>query len=77
GSDYAVLGSEPTPSALSDLQRIVEVVRGFGIVAGVILNRNDMDEKSAQTTRDWLAQNEWNRICKSLASPCPVPKNRS
>lgn len=58
GSDYAVLVSEPTPSALSDLQRIVEVVRGFGIAAGVILNRNDMDEKSAQTTRDWLAQNE-------------------
>ena len=58
GSDYAVLVSEPTPSALSDLQRIVEVVRGFGIAAGVILNRSDMDEKSAQTTRNWLAQNE-------------------
>jgi MinD superfamily P-loop ATPase len=58
GADYALLVSEPTPSALSDLQRIVEVVQGFGIPAGAVLNRSDMDEKSAQTTRDWLAQNE-------------------
>jgi MinD superfamily P-loop ATPase len=58
GADYALLVSEPTPSALSDLQRIVEVVQGFGIPVGAVLNRSDMDEKSAQTTRDWLAQNE-------------------
>ena len=58
GADYVLLVSEPTPSALSDLQRIVEVVQGFGISAGAVLNRSDMDEKSAQTTRDWLAHNE-------------------
>ena len=58
GADYAILVSEPTPSALSDLQRIAEVVRGFNIPAGAVLNRSDMDPQSAQTTRDWLARNE-------------------
>jgi len=58
GADYAILVSEPTPSALSDLQRITEVVRGFGIPAGAVLNRSDMDRKSAGITLDWLARNE-------------------
>ncbi|MCI5120833.1 MAG: hypothetical protein D3908_06520 [Candidatus Electrothrix sp. AUS4] len=58
GADYAILVSEPTPSALSDLQRIAEVVRGFKIPAGAVLNRSDMDPQSAQKTRDWLARNE-------------------
>ena len=58
GADYAVLVSEPTPSALSDLQRITEVVRGFKIPAGAVLNRSDMDLPSARTTREWLARNE-------------------
>uniref|UniRef100_UPI004057C176 ATP-binding protein n=1 Tax=Candidatus Electrothrix sp. TaxID=2170559 RepID=UPI004057C176 len=58
GADYALLVSEPTPSALSDLQRIAEVVRGFNIPAGAVLNRSDMDTKSANTTRNWLEQND-------------------
>ncbi|WPD21689.1 MAG: ATP-binding protein [Candidatus Electrothrix scaldis] len=58
GADYAILVSEPTPSALSDLQRITEVVQGFKIPAGAVLNRSDMDPQSAQTTRDWLTGNE-------------------
>lgn len=58
GADYAILVSEPTPSALSDLQRISEVVRGFKIPAGAVLNRSDMDPPSARTSREWLARNE-------------------
>ena len=58
GADYAILVSEPTPSALSDLQRISEVVRGFRIPAGAVLNRSDMDPPSARTSREWLTRNE-------------------
>lgn len=58
GSDYAVLVTEPTPSALSDLKRIVEVVRGFKIPAGVVVNRSDMHDESAQTLFDWLREND-------------------
>ncbi|MCI5211761.1 MAG: hypothetical protein D3910_23945, partial [Candidatus Electrothrix sp. ATG2] len=70
GADYVLLVSEPTPSALSDLQRITEVVRGFKIPAGAVLNRSDMDEKSAQTTQDWLARNELPLLGKIPYDPC-------
>jgi len=70
GADYALLVSEPTPSALSDLQRITEVVRGFGIPAGAVLNRSDMDQKSARITLDWLARNELPLLAQIPYDPC-------
>ncbi|CAK8713996.1 4Fe-4S ferredoxin-type domain-containing protein [Candidatus Electrothrix laxa] len=70
GADYAILVTEPTPSALSDLQRITEVVRGFSIPAGAVLNRSDMDQKSASTTLDWLARNEVPLLGAIPYDPC-------
>ncbi|MCI5159259.1 MAG: 4Fe-4S dicluster domain-containing protein, partial [Candidatus Electrothrix sp. AUS1_2] len=70
GADYAVLVTEPTPSALSDLQRIVEVVRGFKIPAGAVLNRSDMDPQSAQTTKNWLTRNELPLLGEIPYDPC-------
>jgi MinD superfamily P-loop ATPase len=54
GADYAVLVTEPTPSALSDLQRILTVLRGFRIPAGVVLNRADMHGPSRDRLLAWL-----------------------
>ncbi len=42
GADHVVLVTEPTPSALSDLGRVVEVVQGFHLPLGVVLNRADI-----------------------------------
>ncbi len=56
GADYAVLVTEPTPSALSDLQRIVKVLRGFRIPAGVALNRADMHGPSRNRLLAWLEE---------------------
>ncbi len=39
GSDYAVLITEPTPFGLHDLAIAVDLVRGMGIPAGVVLNK--------------------------------------
>jgi len=39
GSDVALLVTEPTPSALRDLQRIAEVGRDLGTALGVIINK--------------------------------------
>lgn len=44
GADYAVLVTEPTPTALHDLQRIIEVVDHFRLPIGIVLNRADMHE---------------------------------
>ena len=58
GADYTVLVTEPTPSALSDLKRVVEVARFFKIKAGVVLNRADMHEGSRQVLFSWLKEND-------------------
>jgi MinD superfamily P-loop ATPase len=54
GADYAVLVTEPTPSALSDLQRITEVLRSFRIPAGIVLNRADMHGPSRERLLAWM-----------------------
>ncbi len=56
GSDYAVLVTEPTPSAFSDLQRAAEVLRGFKVPAGVVINRADMHQKSKNALLAWMAE---------------------
>jgi MinD superfamily P-loop ATPase len=56
GSDYAVLVTEPTPSALSDLQRVVEVLRCFKVPAGLVINRADMHEKSKELLLQWMQE---------------------
>lgn len=58
GADYAILVTEPTPSAFSDLKRVFEVVRFFKIEAGVVLNRADMHEDSKQVLLSWLKEND-------------------
>ena len=42
GADYVVLVTEPTPSALHDLLRIIEVVERFNLPVGIVLNRADI-----------------------------------
>jgi len=58
GVDYAILVTEPTPSALSDLKRVVEVCRFFKVEVGVALNRSDMHERSRKVVLSYLAENE-------------------
>lgn len=41
--DYAVLVTEPTPSGLSDLKRVLEVVNHFGVPFGVVVNKWDIN----------------------------------
>jgi MinD superfamily P-loop ATPase len=40
GADFALLVSEPTPFGLHDLRIMVDVVRQFGIPAGLVVNRD-------------------------------------
>lgn len=42
-ADFAVLVTEPTPSGLSDLQRVLTVVNHFQIPFGVVINKWDIN----------------------------------
>jgi len=45
GSDFAVLVTEPIPSAFFDLKRILEVVNYFKIPYGIVINKFDMNQR--------------------------------
>ncbi len=43
GSDYVIAVTEPTPSALSDLERVLHTVLHFNIDYGIIINKADLN----------------------------------
>jgi MinD superfamily P-loop ATPase len=44
GADFVVVVTEPTESGFSDLRRIIELTNGFGLKAGLIVNKADLNE---------------------------------
>ncbi len=45
GSDFIIAVTEPTPAALSDLNRSLQIVEHFGIPYGIIINKYDLNKK--------------------------------
>ncbi|MCK5289930.1 MAG: ATP-binding protein [Candidatus Aenigmarchaeota archaeon] len=43
GTDYIVAVTEPTPSALHDLKRVLYLADHFGIKHGIIINKSDLE----------------------------------
>lgn len=44
GTDYIVAVTEPTPSALHDLKRVLYLANHFKIKSGIVINKWDLDE---------------------------------
>jgi len=55
GASFAVLVTEPTVSGLHDLRRVHELVKRFGIRAGCIINKADLNEAVLTELREFLA----------------------
>ncbi|MDI6718101.1 MAG: ATP-binding protein [Methanomicrobiales archaeon] len=47
GADAVILATEPSVSALHDMERAVQVCRGFGVDTSVIVNKHTLDEAIA------------------------------
>ncbi len=45
GTDYVVAVTEPTPSALHDLERVLFLAEKFGLPRGIVINKFDLEEK--------------------------------
>ena len=45
GSDYLVAVTEPTPSALHDLKRMLHLAKHFRIPHGIVINKFDLEEQ--------------------------------
>ncbi|MBN1157337.1 ATP-binding protein [Candidatus Woesearchaeota archaeon] len=45
GTDYIVAVTEPTPSALHDLKRVIYLANHFGIPHGIVINKYNLESK--------------------------------
>ena len=57
GTDYIVAVTEPTPSALHDLKRVLYIASHFGIKHGIIVNKSDLANKFCRKIEDFAKDN--------------------
>ncbi len=57
GTDYIVAVTEPTPSALHDLQRVLYLARHFKIRHGLVINKHDLAEKFCEKIEKFAEKN--------------------
>ncbi len=53
GSDFVVAVTEPTPSALHDLKRVLYIAEHFRIPRGIVLNKSDLDRGFARKVENF------------------------
>jgi len=56
GSDYIIAVTEPTPSALNDLQRALQVVEHFNILYGLVINKWDINKEFTKKIESLAAE---------------------
>jgi MinD superfamily P-loop ATPase len=64
GSDYAVLITEPTLAAFSDLKRAINIVDNFKIKKGIIINKYDLNENYSKKIELFAKKNKINILSK-------------
>lgn len=62
GADYVLLVTEPTGSGLHDLERVYELVEKFGIKAGCIINKADINPGITLRIMELLSEKEIRHI---------------
>jgi MinD superfamily P-loop ATPase len=62
GASYVVLVTEPTLSGLHDLKRVLELVRRFGIEAGCIINKADINRDLTKKISGFLKKEKVKEI---------------
>ncbi|MFW6040542.1 MAG: P-loop NTPase [Thermoplasmatota archaeon] len=52
GSHYAIVVTEPTVSGLHDMERVLDVIDYFGIDAGIIINKSDLNQDMTKRIKE-------------------------
>ena len=58
GSNYVILVSEPTPTAIRDLSKIFAIVDHFGIKSGLIINKCDLNARYREELIKFSEEND-------------------
>ncbi len=56
GTDYIVAVTEPTPSALHDLKRVLYLAKHFNIKHGIIINKSDLEKSFCKKIEKYAKQ---------------------
>ena len=62
GADYVLLVTEPTPTGLHDLQRVIQVVNFFKTPMGVVINKADIHEATRKDVRNYISDNNFDML---------------
>lgn len=54
--DFAILITEPTPSGLSDLKRVLQVINHFKISFGLVINKWDINKNLSNKIQKWAGK---------------------
>lgn len=57
GTDYIAAVTEPTPSALHDLKRVLYLAEHFGIKRGIVINKFDLEESFCSEIKKFADEN--------------------
>ena len=58
GANFVVLVTEPTVSGIHDLKRVYQLVKKFGIKAGCIINKADLNDSVTVQIQKFLKEND-------------------
>ena len=58
GTDYIVAVTEPTPSALHDLKRVLYLARHFKIKHGIVINKSDLEKNFCKKIEKFASKNK-------------------
>jgi len=53
GTDYIIAVTEPTPSALHDLKRVLYLAQHFRIPCGIVINKYDLEESFCKKIEEY------------------------
>lgn len=70
GSDYILAVTEPTPTAFRALQRVLEVVKHFGISYGIVINKSDLNKNFVKEIEKFAKEKK-----VSIVEKIPFSKN--
>ena len=69
GANYAVAVTEPTPAALHDLDRVIQVIRHFHVPVGIVINRAGLHDASKNAIYRYAEENNHSILAE-------IPKDR-
>jgi len=77
-ANFAILITEPTPSGLADLKRVLEVVNHFKISYGIVINKWDINSEMTKQIKkefkkEFIGQISYDKnIFKAIANLIPI-----